>query len=145
MSGLSSCARVCIRLTIVESGLLSGASKRAFPLSTLNFHLSTPCLADGGMTLNLRMLCRIDQGEEVEAADGAVGGDLAHQATASSARSISSKRRANLAFCATSGFSGSSIRSTLSPVSGSSSRSKRPPVVSETDAQSHTGRRGEGN
>ena len=27
------------------------------------------------MTVNLRMLRRIDQGEEVEAADGAVGGD----------------------------------------------------------------------
>jgi hypothetical protein len=27
------------------------------------------------MTVNLRVLRRIDQGEEVEAADGAVGGD----------------------------------------------------------------------
>lgn len=32
-------------------------------------------LADGGMTVNLRMLRRIDQGEEVEVADGTVGGD----------------------------------------------------------------------
>lgn len=32
-------------------------------------------LPEGGMPVNLRTLRRIDQGQEVEAADGAVGGD----------------------------------------------------------------------
>lgn len=33
-------------------------------------------LADGGMAVNLRMLRRMDQGEKVEAADGAVGSSV---------------------------------------------------------------------
>jgi len=31
--------------------------------------------ADAGMTVNLRLFHCIDQGEEVDAADGAIGGD----------------------------------------------------------------------
>jgi len=46
-------------------------------LAEHSFNRRSRILTDGGMTVNLRMLRRIDQGEEVEAAVGAVGGELA--------------------------------------------------------------------
>ena len=91
MSALSSFARVCIRLIlaseIVDIAIISFVSTGAIwtehtrpacrgprPRGPL-IEPAQPLLKDGGMPVNLRMLRRIDQGKEVKAADGAVGGD----------------------------------------------------------------------
>lgn len=93
MSGLSSFASACIRLIIaweivgvaiisfVSTGAICmeptrpawGGSRPRGPL----IESAQPHTPDGGMTVNLRMLRHINQGEEVEAVeevDGAVAG-----------------------------------------------------------------------